>query len=384
MCRKVNFPLLFRFGIFLLLLISIYPWFIWESDLILYASQCYVIVVSVLYKSFCKNDFHPWTVITFFFFLLCVLIGIWDADVGYAKCFVLFAVLPVILCLKLNELTALLSFITKWFSLLFLLSLVFYVLYLFGYNFFTPSIVEYSDLYSSFNYYLFLIPTSSFDIRFSSISMEPGHMTMLIVPLIIANKFNLHNRYVVILVIVELFTFSLAGFITLLIGYVFFFFRLAKLKSFIIAAFVFLMLLFSVDLIFPGSLDVLLFDRFDFSNGSFVVDNRVTSHFQTYFNSFLYTDNIWFGDPSVDITSFGGISGYKKYLVQNGLMGLLSIVFLYGYFFILYRKFSLFVLTFISYLLLYQNGYPFWYCMILIYCIFNMCFLREYSKNLKP
>lgn len=42
---------------------------------------------------------------------------------------------------------------------------------------------------------------------------------MGIIPMIMANRFDLRNKYVIILIVAELFTFSLAGYITLFIGY---------------------------------------------------------------------------------------------------------------------------------------------------------------------
>ena len=80
--------------------------------------------------------------------------------------------------------------------------------------------VDNSDLgYTGNNYYLFVV---DHDIvyfpRFRSIFAEPGHLTMGIIPLLFANRFNLKNKFVVILLLIEIFTFSLAGFVLIFVS----------------------------------------------------------------------------------------------------------------------------------------------------------------------
>lgn len=72
----------------------------------------------------------------------------------------------------------------------------------------------------------------------------------------------------------------------------------------------------------------------------------------------------WFGNQSIDITAYGGISGIKKIIVTDGLVGVFTIVLLYTHNFFKHRIYAIGVLSLIQLLLLYQNAYPFWFCMI--------------------
>ena len=358
----------YTLAVFLMFLNSMYPWYMWNNNL----SQMTLLLTatfSILLMIFNQDKINiKYKDAGLYMLIVIFILLLFLSSPGMSFAFI-FVTWVTLLSLRDEYKMHMLSFVTKGFAILLFVSLVFYVFFLFGIST-TPTIVQYIDgRYVSFNYLFFIVRIDVVDFyRFQSIFMEPGHLTMGLVPLIMANRFDLRNKYVLLLFIVELFTFSLAGYITMLIGYLLFNFTFRRLK-YIFVGFLFLCV---AVLIFDKTgnsevLDKFLWNRLEFSNGDISGNNRTTEEFNRVYEGVINSSYRWLGKNNVDIESFGGNSGYKKFIVTNGLIGLFAVLLLYGYNAVIYKRKDVMIFTFILLILLFQNSYPLWFSVFFVY-----------------
>lgn len=352
---------------------SMFPWWMWNNSV----NQIVLFVTVFISILLCVTESKLFLLSRQKIGLISILLlsFVWHIyrNEGYLGVTFSFVSWIVLLSFRIEYKLDILRFTTKVFAYFLIASLIFYVLFLFGINFVEPSFMTFNaDQYMIWNYYTFTLSANNLSDfqRFKSVFMEPGHLTMGLVPLIMANRFDLRNKYVVMLIIAELFTFSLAGYITMFVGYLMFNFSIKKIKYIFWGLLVLYILLFILERGgYSEMLDTFLWRRLEFVDGDIAGNNRVTAAFDNVYQGVMNTSDKWMGDSSIDETAYGGVSGYKKYIVMNGLIGLFIIFMLYTYQYFVYRKYDVMVLTIILLLLLYQNTYPFWFCMISMYMI---------------
>lgn len=352
---------------------SMFPWWMWNNSV----NQIVLFVTVFISILLCVTESKLFLLSRQKIGLISILLlsFVWHIyrNEGYLGVTFSFVSWIVLLSFRIEYKLDILRFTTKVFAYFLIASLIFYVLFLFGINFVEPSFMTFNaDQYMIWNYYTFTLSANNLSDfqRFKSVFMEPGHLTMGLVPLIMANRFDLRNKYVVMLIIAELFTFSLAGYITMFVGYLMFNFSPKKIKYIFWGLLVLCILLFILERGgYSEMLDTFLWRRLEFVDGDIAGNNRVTAAFDNVYQGVMNTSDKWMGDSSIDETAYGGVSGYKKYIVMNGLIGLFIIFMLYTYQYFVYRKYDVMILTIILLLLLYQNTYPFWFCMISMYMI---------------
>lgn len=343
---------------------SIHPWFLWgvETQYIAVIGALYSIVLLINGKIVLvdKSKFAP---IVAFFFLY-----IWMAKYynifGYVESIANWIILIGIISLKEQFKTHLFQFITKWFSILLFVSLLFYFLNILGVP--LPHTSRSVGLYNTSisNYYTFVLIDGTY--RFQSIFLEPGYLTMGVAPLLFLNQYNLKNRYVLIMFIAQLFSFSLAGYLVMAIGYVFiilFSQNTNKIRKILIPLFVFSGFLYASFIIFGDNLfQDLIMSRLEFENGTIVGNNRSSDYLDFRFQQTLESSDLFFTGSEYDKElSEKGVSGFKLYFVMYGLIGL--IIFFWAYLktfftFTVKRSIISYGIIMILFLLLYQNAYP--------------------------
>ncbi|MDY3069381.1 MAG: hypothetical protein SOR57_06955 [Parabacteroides sp.] len=377
MGNKINSLLLhiYIFFLFILFLNSMFPWYIWNNisnDIVRLLVSILSITLLISSKHFFTNTQN-----NFLFFIILFFTIIWE-------CITQIDLIPsriVIVCLcislvflKTDIKLKVLDIFTKYFSIFIGISLFFYISFLLRIIEINPSYIEFKD-YKAFNYYFFILPASIDEIdtyyRFRSIFAEPGHLTMGIIPMIMANKFNLKNRYVQVLFIAELFTFSLAGYITLFLGYFLIHIHNKNIWKYLLFGLLFIISLILIleELGYSDMLNTLLWDRLKFSNGTISGDNRVTAEFEIVYDNFINSQYKWYGNDLIDTTVYGGISGIKKYLVMHGIIGVIITSILYSIHTFQSRNYNIFIFSIILLLLLFQNAYPFWTCILSMYIL---------------
>lgn len=396
--RTLKFQDLYQFTILILFMNSMYPWYIWQGNISLVFIAFGAIIslrklTRMNYQKRLHQDYGLFIMIVLFTLLMCT-----HGSIAGSLQWMCQAIIWISLLLLNNEeKIILLNYITKWFSIFLLISLIFYILWLFNiYSLPSTSIAWNEGRYPSDNY-LFFISThlggTGLAIgfyRFQSIFMEPGHVTMGIVPLIMLNRFNLKNPYVLILFITEVCTFSLAGIITMVVGY--FLLNLNKkiLKKLFYGLVVVMVIIWAISLTdYSDVLDMYVWRRLAIiGDGKIPGLNRTTDSLNFFFSQFVHSPEVLFGIPGFDFSfdlSEGGSAGYKVYMIQNGIIGLLLIIFIYLYY--LFKKLSvtIFAITTVLLLLLFQNAYPTWLCIFGTYLIGMpaIIYKNDLSKPLK-
>lgn len=370
---------IYKIILFVLYISSMYPWFTWSS-----ASIPFLIIIlggfisAICYyiNQECFSFNKKKNILGTFLLLLSFVIYIKGFTfIGIIQQIFVFINIIFLLNIKDSFKIDIFDFITKWMAILLSISLFFYILFLIGIS--LPfSVINDSEIgYTGNNYYSFLTNLDdSFFSRFRSIFAEPGHLTMGVIPLLYANRFNLKNKYVVILLLAEIFTFSLAGYITIFISLILFSFS-PQVRRFYPRLIIFVLLASSilafVNMDEENVIYVTIFSRlvFDEDKGTIAGSNRTDELTDEYFEKYKYSFDSILGlgnEKTSDITSEGG-AGYKVFILRFGVLCFLIIFLFYFSFVISYLEFDVFGFFVILSLLLLQNTYPFWFCVSFTY-----------------
>lgn len=370
--RKLSL-LTYKLTVFVLFIISMYPWFIWNvSAIYICALASLVSVFFYLLNKRCfslKKKNIPINALLILAFLL------------YGKSFSLFGTIEQIfvfiniifmLNLKDGVKTKIFDFITKGMAVLLSISLFFYIIHLLGVPLPSSNISSSKLGYTSTNYYFFLTDLNFVDFnRFKSIFAEPGHLTMGLIPLLYVNRFNLKNKAVLVLLIAQLFTLSLAGFIAIVFVLVVYsfsrsgstFYPRITLAAIIILSVFFVSRLSDDNLLYLAIVSRLTFNE---TTGTIAGYDRTDAITDEYFVRFIKSSNLFLGlgSEKTDAIVSEGSAGYKIFLIRFGLIAALIIFAFYLSFPINYPKYEIFCFFLLLMLLLSQDAYPFWFSVV--------------------
>lgn len=368
-----------KIGLFSLFLFAMYPWFIWNNRIFLISTVLMTLYSIVL---FILNN-NMLSVINNRRFVCCLtLLCLWTSlslnFFGFLQLTMTCIIMIMVCKLSYDNQIEVLSFITKWTSILLGISLIAYILFLLGLFKISPDHIIYRNYnYESLNYYFFIIPLdqqfSSFW-RFKAFLMEPGHMMLGVIPLIYANNFNFRNKYVLMLIIVVLFSFSLAGYITLFIGYILLKSKQNALRDLFIGLIsVIILYVIATHFGINTYFDDLILGRLNFDEGISENTRRTTAAFDiNVFDKAIsdpFTMLFGTGEPLSELIAKGGGAGYKPYWVQLGLLGLLLVLFTYTSYLNHKSTREIKVFTLVLLLLLAQDSYPTWFSLLIPYVL---------------
>ena len=365
---------------FLIFILSMYPWFAWKLNTV-YIYLLGIPLVTLLYtNNYCKRKSEDNLIIiaSFFFFLW---LGKTGNIYGLFEHFINWVIFVSVLTLKDDYKIDIIKFTTKWFSLLLLLSLVFYILYLIGIPLPNSRIVR--DGYRSelSNYYFFVCFEGS--MRFQSVFLEPGHMTMGLAPLLFINKYDIKKLPVLVMTMAQFFSFSLAGYLVFLFGFLYQSVLQKGKKSVLYPTAMisfFAIFLFASNYVFQANLfKDLILSRMEWDGTSIVGDDRSSYYLDKQYDRYKQSSVAQFftGIGYDGEKSEKGVSGYKFYMVNYGLIGLfLLIVFYYQAIAKRPRTRWDYGFLILMMLLLYQNSYPIWWCMLV-----SLSCGKVYMKN---
>lgn len=344
-----------------------YPWFTWGiANYVAYSVGVIIniIILTWSYKSFYKAKQSDWA-----FVLLLLITCLWLHNYSIYSLMsgiLLWGTIFPWIMLKDEYKADIIRFITKYFAIILLISITTFILFQIGVDF-PHSLIHYRDSYGKiYNYYTFIyLGRGGGPLRFQSIFLEPGHMTMGIAPLLFINRYNLKNKYVLILFIVQLFSFSLAGYIVLALGYLLQWFSSNKRKLYPL-------------LVIPVCITIFIYcQNYVFKDdlvNKFIVErisgedfNRTSSNLTVEFNKDIQSGQIIVGNQYLpeSLAGANGSAGIKVFLYVSGLIGLLLITLVYLYPIIIRQKATKITVSFLIILaaLLAQNSYPFWFCI---------------------
>jgi hypothetical protein len=387
--KNVKFNL-FKFSIFLLFLQSMFAWITWgllipiiiltvSSSIIYFSSEKKIFV-------FNKSDVIPILLIAILEFYIVRDGTVW----GYIAAILRIVILSVMLFLKDPYKIKLLHFFTKYLAIILSISLFAWVLYLIGISL-PYSVVEFNNgQYCFNNYSFFLVSTTDFSIipRFQSIFLEPGQMGMITTFLLFVNGFELKRKSVLIIFIATLLSFSLAAYLLLVISFTVYiiFYSKKPIVSIILFGVVLILMFFYFYNLNNGDnlVNNLIFERLKFVDGNIAGNNRFSYDFDFYFQRFIDSNDVFWGigDKLSQLSFERGSAGYKVFLVQNGFFGTLMVFLLYLFIVLNKRSKMAWTLLLVYVLCFLQAAYPLWECELFIF-ITAMPFLKDLKKKIQ-
>lgn len=395
--KRTVVNVLFYTGMLLAYLGSLNPWFLWPIGAFYVIPSCGLIILSMLVSNsmdepvFKLRDFVP--AILAYIVLMYYLAFVNDANINgiIIQTFNVFIFLALFR-IDSDEMQRLTTFLAKAMAVLLSVSIPVYFLYLLGFQLPSSNAVFGEDaLYSYTNYYFFMLDDrsifSTIMPRFHSVFLEPGHLGTATVLLLLTQIGKWKKWYNVVLVIATLLTFSLAAYVLFVVIMIFnswcqrkHIVRKVVLSALVLAG-------IAVGAFFYNGGNNLIHDliliRLEIEDGEMAGDNRVTEDFQAEFDSFLQSSDIFLG-REMDRTSSGN-SGFRVYIYENGIIGLLLVIVFYTLAFLHAKdKRACFAAVTVAVLCFIVRGYPLWYSnFIPLLCTAYLDFSNKSNNELK-
>ena len=366
---------------------SLYPWYIWGANSLFLSFL--IALLAILIRNYAREYYDisgrmdRTSVILFFLLIVWVNRSNLNAIIASMASVIVFLNIAK---LKEEYKSIVLRFITKWMAVILTVSLFFFLARIVGIQL-PYEVIQKDDFYGQeLNYYFFLLDGDGFTFRFKGPFLEPGYLTLGVAPLLFANKYDFKNIYVVVLFISQVFSFSLAGYISLLFGFTMltatqtskFSYKLRQITLFLSLGVV---LFFSARYYLGADVfDTLILDRleWDADESTIAGNNRYSSYFENRYESFISSGSILWGEGwDKSLTEYGGgNSGYKVFLFCNGLLGLFLAILLYLNQYYRHRQREVLLFILFIFVLLSQNAYPTMWAL-LISCMYGSVMLSR-------
>lgn len=332
---------LYYAGILIVFYGSMAPWFLWP----IYSYDPFIVFIPMVlafllsrtlsHPLFTRQDYMwPFVAYCVYMLVMCVLSG--KNMNGYIGESFRAVVYLFLFMLAKEELPKMGDMLAKSMAVILLPSLVGFFLYLFGFP--LPhyhAVPSFADYYSYENYFLFLLDDRAMlqlFPRFHSVFLEPSHMAMACVALLMTQVGQWKKWYNVTLFAALLCSFSLAGYIFLVIMSfsASWMKRRAIMKKLLLLAGFIAVAVTAVLLYNEGEnlMNDLIVQRMTVNDeGNLEGDNRVSKDFDTVFEEFAQSEELLTGAGIKKMEQFGfGNSGYRVYLYRNGLISFLFLV----------------------------------------------------------
>ncbi|MDD3738103.1 MAG: hypothetical protein PHP31_02260 [Lentimicrobiaceae bacterium] len=384
---------IYKIVLLLCLLQSFRAWFFWGI------SDLFASLLLLLFGLFLSSLHKTWFVIDFkliIHFLLLLIASFLTSRFDNINSILLsiIRILPIlfIITLKNSLKIDLYIFVRKCFSILLLISLIGWIIFLLGVNI-PSSIVYYGYIdnlyhYSYTNYYLFLNNNATDYVdyyRFCSVFLEPGYLGCLLSVFLFLDRYRF-NKINFIFYLSLFFTFSVAGWLITIIGYILYSLKNSKRK--------FLWLIMIITIYF-STINIAQ----NYNSGDNWVNNAVISRLQyddekglSGYNRSSETTDQWFWDYYIYEKDFlwGSSSkidnigvDWKTYIILYGFIGFI--------FYILYLIFPLFdkssnkyelLIYFIIYSLIFaQTIHGIYWLLYLFLYIVGIAVINNYPKS---
>jgi len=374
---KILFFLL-KTSLLLVFLHSMNAWFLWKITPAIAGAISFVFCFLYLITRPSLFSTRQIFILSIFILVIVRLYVIRDANINaYIEVFIRSSPLALIILLAYEKKIELLRFITSTLGLLLFVSLLAWICFLAGCNLPHSSIEYNNGQYWFDNYYLFIHDLNPYFVipRFSSVFLEPGHLGMITSFLLFANRFELKRIEVIILLIATLFTFSLAAYILLFISVMFFLLVRTKKPLIYLSLFVVFLLIgyqfFSQYNNGNNIVNNLIIERLRIEDQSLAGDTRYSELMDSYYNEFIYSDKVFtgIGFNKYEKLNLGANAGYKVFIVQNGILGTLLLIFLYISFILYHPSIEIILLLLVYALSFLQRAYALWECELIIFIL---------------
>ena len=377
-------PFIYKFGLFLSFISPLNPWFFANQQWLLVGLSALCVIAGICMRPVSFTVDEPVKVQIFFFLIFYISISLLLNIFGLIVQCANFLIIVTLLCLRHNDKIETLQFVTKGLAWISVISLcAFVITFIIGLD--LPYIIDTYVNYTRKNYFFFLTPVKEPTFlfpRFESIFMEPGHYGMIISFLLYAQGYDMKKWYNIVLMIGAILSMSLAAYVLILIGLVLKFWSTKKkyilIFTLLCGAFVLFFNHFNDG---NNMVKALIIDRLKIEDGELAGNNRVMQDFEFEFERKAKTSDILLGWQPGKSENFIGNAGYKVYISNYGLIGLLiclicSLGFCNGY--QIKQAFFLFLLYGAAFL---QRAYPFWTAELIIF-ICGLPYLCAQNKKI--
>lgn len=338
---KISKILLSRISLYLvsfIMLCSMKPWFVWDNPAILYILIIFFILTRLPFARRINKKHCVLLILCFILYTVVDVLHINDAKRFVEYIFRHFICTSLVILLLSEEKASLVKIFINFYAGVLLFSTIIYVLVILGMPIYSYQVSINDPYYSwGFSNSLFLIlPITSFPFpRFQSIFLEPGHLGMISSLMLYMIRYNMRSWQGIIIFLSSLLSMSLAAYMLLFLGMVIYKLSFGNLLKTITFLLMILMTCTMAYNFFPNSYfsqAILLRLEYDEDKG-FKGNNRISEDFEYYYNNKFYkTEHVLLGiggDNISTISGEGGNSSYKVFIVQYGILGLvvLSVFF---------------------------------------------------------
>lgn len=381
------------FCIFMLFLLSMNIWLGWDERL----RYCYyvisLIMVVTLMADKSRHLCYSWKTVVPLLSLIMAYSYIYEFH--YPTIVSYFFPFSVIILLRKRDQVLCIDFITKWFAVLMVPCIITYALV--QTNMLSPigTVRLNHDSFYALSYvirenYIFYVYSDFYGIRFNGPFIEPGHLGMMSAFLLFANGFDIKRKENVVIMLTLVLTWSLAGYVLALVGYIFTMYdqRKIQLKQVISFLVVVVIIFLYANFYNDGDnlLNELIFSRLESDEEKGISgNNRVDNEVMLYFYSLFLNEKLLlfgYGNDMYDwlASNRHGGTGIYMYAVRFGLVGSIAAMAFYLLYALFHKTKSiafLFVIFVLS--LFWQRSYPFWFSWIIcfVYGITN----HQYNLN---
>lgn len=338
---KISKILLSRISLYLMsfiMLCSMKPWFVWDNPAILYILIIFFILTRLPFARRINKKHCVLLILCFILYTVVDVPHINDAKRFVEYIFRHFICTSLVILLLSEEKASLVKIFINFYAGVLLFSTIIYVLVILGMPIYSYQVSINDPYYSwGFSNSLFLILSiTSFPFpRFQSIFLEPGHLGMISSLMLYMIRYNMRSWQGIIIFLSSLLSMSLAAYMLLFLGMVIYKLSFGNLLKTITFLLMILMTCTMAYNFFPNSYfsqAILLRLEYDEDKG-FKGNNRISEDFEYYYNNKFYkTEHVLLGiggDNISTISGEGGNSSYKVFIVQYGILGLvvLSVFF---------------------------------------------------------
>lgn len=344
---------LFKLSIFVQICVGAHAWFVWDIENGTAAQVTLVIcaLIAFLYKqsrniTLKSNNSTILVLVLFALAYICTF----KLSITFFMGLVL-RIYPLWVLLSCSNLQETLRWVTKGFVCLLVPGIVFHILLIF-----TPGVpgipIQYHDSLSGcfLNYGVLLKPiytySESSQYRFYSVFLEPGYLGTLIAFLLYANNFNFKSWNGKILLIAELLTMSLAGYVTTFVGYILYkYSQHTPIRIYVPTLLLLAFAYYGAKFVNNGDnvINHLIIERLQLDDEKGIAgNNRTGEAADFYFERVMLSEKMFFGlgadevsringnDDTVDKSTKIHGAGYKIFIITHGLVA--SFMFLLFYF----------------------------------------------------
>ena len=375
---------IFKFTYLWLFLQSMQIYFFWgmsSSNTQKYVFYLLITIIGFLYVSEKNLKLSSNVLLATFLFVVAYFYKS-EADI-YTSIKNLLFIIPVItipLMISRHHLKEMMDYISRWMGVILAVSLFFYLL-----NLVIP-IPSFGELeyegyhYIWINHLFFLLPDFIRDYtRFQGIFLEPGQMATICTFLLYYNKYDFSKKCNIVYLLSIIFSFSLAGYVLLIFGFVIFKMSESFNKKVILSG-IFLIALvngfyyFSINYKGGNNLfNQLIVERLQFGDEyeyGFSGNNRTKSGAAFLLAKAAASGDIWMGYGVQTMNQYfkddSPGAGLVPYLLNRGIIGVILIFIAYFYLAMSSsnKKYALGMLLFYM-IAFYQRATPFWAAWLL-------------------